>query len=77
MKEYRLVGLLFLLINSRVIIEMSQVKKNLKLTARQLWEFVLPGAATGVGVVPIGPGIVPVQDGYGACFCNPGTKLIE
>ena len=30
MKEYRLVGLLFLLINSRVIIEMSQVKKKLK-----------------------------------------------
>jgi hypothetical protein len=26
---------------------------------------------------PIGPGTVPVQDGYSACFCNPGTKLIE
>jgi len=38
---------------------------------------VLPGAATGQSIVPIGPGIVPVQDGYGACFCNPGTKLIE
>jgi len=37
----------------------------------------LPAEATGVGIVPIGLGIVPVRDGHGACFCNPGTKLIE
>jgi hypothetical protein len=54
-----------------------QAQREWQLTARQLWKFVLPGAATGLSIVPLGLGTVPVQDGYGACFCNPGTQLIE
>jgi len=38
------------------------------LTARQYGEVVLPDAATGQSIVPLGPGIVPVQGGYGALF---------
>ena len=45
-----------------------RVVRGLHITARQLWEFVLPGEATGQSIVPLGPGIVPVQGGYGALF---------
>ena len=30
-----------------------------------------------MGVVPLGPGTVPVRGGYGACFCSQGTNYIE
>jgi len=38
---------------------------------------VLPAQLSGLGLVPLGPGIVPVASRYGACFCRPGTKVIE
>ena len=46
------------------------VKSNfaLNLTARQYGEVVLPDAASGHGVVPIGQKAVTVQGGYGAVF---------
>ena len=37
----------------------------------------MPDEATGVGVVPLGPGIVPVRGGHGACFCSQGINYIE
>jgi len=36
---------------------------------------MLPGAATGQGLVPAGPGIVPGQDRYGAVFASRGWFL--
>ena len=30
-----------------------------------------------MGVVPLGPGTVPVRGGHGACFCSQGTNHIE
>jgi hypothetical protein len=44
------------------------LRELLTLTARQYGEVVLPDAATGQSIVPLGPGIVPVQGGYGALF---------
>ena len=45
-----------------------QASTKFVLTARQYGEVVLPDAATGQSIVPLGPGIVPVQGGYGALF---------
>ena len=60
MKEYRLVGLLFLLINSRVIIEMSQVKKKLKANGTAVEGVCVTGAASRVLVPVVSSGAVPV-----------------
>ena len=30
-----------------------------------------------MGIVPLGPGIVPVREGHGACFCSQGTNYFE
>jgi len=54
MKEYRLVGLLFLLINSRVIIEMSQVKKKLKANGTAIGVVCVTGAANRLLVPFVG-----------------------
>ncbi len=50
------------------------------LTARQYGEVALPDARTDqvTGFPPkAGPVVVPVQGGYGACFCRQGTSLIS
>jgi hypothetical protein len=46
----------------------------LLVTARQLREFALPAQLTGVGVVPLGLGTVPVASWYGAIFASPGER---
>ena len=47
------------------------------ITARRLRKVTLAGLATGLGLVPIGPGPVPVQARYGAVFASPGTPVVE
>ena len=44
-------------------------KYQFLLTARQLKQFTLPAQLTGLGIVPLGPGTVPVASWYGACIC--------
>jgi hypothetical protein len=36
---------------------------------------MLPGAVSGLGIVPIGPGTVPVQARYGAIFAVPAKGI--
>jgi len=36
---------------------------------------MLPGAATGLGIVPVGLGTVPVQDRYGVVFASHGSYI--
>jgi hypothetical protein len=36
---------------------------------------MLPGAVAGLGLVPIGPGTVPVQARYGAIFAVPAKGI--
>jgi hypothetical protein len=52
-----------------------QAKPKYVLTARQLWKFVLPGAATGNGVVPLGPGGCPGTRRVWRVFLLSGYKL--
>jgi hypothetical protein len=36
---------------------------------------MLPGVAAGQGIVPVGPGTVPVQDRYGVVFASHGSYI--
>ena len=47
------------------------------ITARRLGKVTLAGLATGHGLVPVGPGTVPVQARYGAVFASPGTPFVK
>ena len=47
------------------------------ITARRLRKVTLAGLATGLGLVPVGLGSVPVQARYGAVFASPGTPVVE
>ena len=56
--------------NNLVWVANSKSRDIFVLTARQLREFALPAQLTGVGLVPLGLGTVPVASWYGAIFAK-------